>query len=366
MRTVVPTHFKDTITQGMYRPNQSDGPSFRGSLDDLIKAVCQGMLDASLPMTKSANFTLVNMYIPDSGMSLGYSTQPPDEVIFPNSSIVFTFSMAPRPRKNLPQEFELVTGKSRMSRLWGSAPSPEYLTVSLTRTNMSNAFINLDTATILYNAIGLVSKNFAEHGRANTFKSKAYARTDVSYEKDRKLTSTPSRMFSDTPFEEWPYSKVFWAKHSHLLMPEVLDKNFPLYYILYLDESIYRGDLSEVALGYVEGEVKDYILKGLTQIAANLNSSIYETGPNVQAALYLMLYKEMDCSQLQGRENDRKTYVQSFFERLAEKMQAVPEYQSKVISLVNQSHMGMAKAMIGGAYNSNLRTLASYLSLVEE
>lgn len=366
MRTAVPTHFKDTPTQGLYRASQIDGSSFRGSMSDVLKAVCQGMLDASLPMTKSANFTLVNLFIPESDLSLGYSTSPPEEVIFPNSSLVLTFSMAPRPRKTLPQEFEMLTGRSRMSRLWGSSPSPEYLTISLTRTNLANTFINLETATVLYNAIGLVSKNFAEHGSANTFRAKTYLRTDISYEKDRKLTSTPLRMFSDSPLDEWPYSKVFWSKYSHLFMPELMHKDFPLYYVLYLDESVYRGDLADVALDYQDNDVRDYVLKGLSQISGNINSTVYETGPNVQAALYLLLYQEMDCSMLHGREVDRKLFVQSFFGKLTEKMQAVPEFQSKIVSLVNQSHSSMANSMVSGSYNANLRNLSTYLSLAVE
>lgn len=355
--------FKENTYSGQYRPNQMRNAS-PYVLDAILEQVLTGMISAQMPFTKAQNFCLVNVYSPDANMSMGYAGVPDPSVIMVDSGLVFTFSLKPRPVKNLPQP-KFVNGRSRYYRMWGENDINEYLTIGVPR-QFSFALNGngLEFLNVLYNVIGTVSRNFVTVDPVPQFTAR-FVSQDMRVLSDQDGNPTVMQAMRNVPYTSWHNCIDMWKRNSIALSPKLFDKNFPQYFCTYVLPSLYLPDLGITAARYIDTVVVDFVAKGLMKISAALASGIPDTGPEIQAALYLLLNSQLDASPLASDATDRINFVRQFFDALNQNMQRLPEYQSKIVVAAASNHLAMARSLIVGTYNTQLRTLAEYLALTE-
>lgn len=347
----------------MYRPNQMRS-SNSYSLGPIVKQVISDLAAAQLPFVKSLSFTLVNAYAPDNKMSIGFAGVPDKSVIMVDTGIVFTFSMVPRVRKNLPKPL-YINGRARYWRLWGQERANEYITISIPRSMMFGLNGNgIDILNVLYNTIGAITRNYV-----NLVTQSSYGPItnlpDVSSLKTQDWGLGLSPLMRTVPFTEWHYNLAMWKDFSVGIMPDVIDKSFPLYYTLYLMDWVYLPDLAPEASKYVDKNVVDFLAAGIMKISAALSTNMPDNSDELHAALYCLLKAHQDVSDLEGGQVSRTTFCNSFFYILSQNMQASPEYQAKIVRLVSSNQLMMARALINGTYNDQLRTLIEYLALTK-
>ena len=355
--------FKENTYGGQYRPNQMRNAS-PYVVDAILEQVLNGIISAQMPFTKAQNFCLVNAYSPDTGMSMGYAGVPDPSVIMVDSGLVFTFSMKQRPVKNLPQP-KLINGRSRYYRLWGENDNHEYLTIGVPR-QFSFALNGngVEFLNVLYNVVGTVTRTFVNVDPVPQY-SPRFVSQDMRVINDQDGNIGVPQAMRNLPYTSWHNSLDMWKKNSVALSPKLFDKQFPQYFCTYILPSLYLPDLGTTVSAYINSVVVDFVAKGLMKISAALATGIPDTGPEIQTALYLLLNSQLDASPLESDATDRVNYVRMFFDKLNQNMQRLPEYQSKIVVAASSNHLSMARSLIVGSYNTQLRTLAEYLSLTE-
>ena len=355
--------FKENTYSGQYRPNQMRN-SNQYVVDAILEQVLLGMISAQMPFTKAQQFCLVNVYSPDANMSMGYSGQPDPSTIMVDSGLVFTFSLKPRPVKNLPQP-RVINGRGRYFRMWGESDINEYLTIGVPR-QFSFALNGngIDFLNVLYNVVGTVTRNFVTVDPVPVVAAR-YVSQDMNVIRDQDGTLGVSQAMRNLPYTSWHNSIEMWKRNSQALMPKLFDKQFPQYFCVYVLPELYLPDLGPTAAQYIDTTVVDFVARGLMKISAALASGIPDVGPELQAALYLLLNSQLDASPLESTATDRINFVRQFFDALNQNMQRLPEYQSKIVVAAGSNHLAMARSLIVGTYNTQLRTLAEYLALTE-
>jgi len=355
--------FKPNAYAGMYRPQQMRNAS-PYVLDTILRQVLSQMIEARLPFTKALNFTLVNVYATDSEMSMGYSSKPDPSVIMVDSGIVFTFTMQSRALRNLPQPMFQV-GRGRYWRLWGVDNSNEYLTIALPRSIVfalngnGQEFLN-----VLYNCVGAITRNYVQLVSTSTLGPQTNQQ-DFSTLATQNLDLAVSVCMRTVPYTEWPYNKSIWREYSEFLIPDIMDKDFPLYFCLHILEGLYLPDVGVSGTQYIEKTVVDYVAKGLMKLSASLAAQYVDPSPELAAALYLLLSSSQDVSDMEASTVQRTNFVRGYFYELNQNMQRVPEYQAKVVRVASSNHLAMARALINGVYHDQLRDLIKFLGLTK-
>lgn len=355
--------FKENTYSGQYRPNQMRNAS-PYVVDAILEQVLLGLISAQMPFTKAQNFCLVNVYCPDNQMSMGYAGMPDSSVIMVDSGLVFTFSLKPRPVKNLPQP-NLMNGRGRYYRMWGENDINEYLTIGVPR---QFAFAlngnGIEFLNVLYNTVGTVTRNFVTVDPVPQYGPR-YVSQDVRVLNDQDGNIALPQAMRNLPYTSWQNNLDVWRKFSISLSPKLFDRQFPQYFCTYILPSLYLPDLGKTVSVYIDTVVVDFVAKGLMKISAALATGIPDTGPEMQTALYMLLNSQLDASPLESDATDRINFVRMFFDTLNQNMQRLPEYQSKIVVAASSNHIAMARSLITGSYNTQLRTLAEYLSLTE-
>lgn len=355
--------FKENTYGGQYRPNQMRNAS-PYVVDAILEQVLMSIISSQMPFTKAQNFCLVNVYSPDNNMSMGYSSVPDSSVIMIDSGLVFTFSLRPRPVRNLPLP-QAMNGRSRYFRLWGENDINEYLTIGVPRQFAYALNGNgVEFLNVLYNVIGSVSRNFVSVDPVPVYGPR-YVSQDIRVLNDQDGNINVPQAMRNLPYTSWQNSIEMWKRNSVALSPKLFDKNFPQYFCTYILPSLYLPDIGTTAALYIDTVVVDFVAKGLMKISAALASGIPDLGPEIQTALFLLLNSQLDASPLESNASDRINFVRMFFDALNQNMQRLPEYQSKIVVAAGSNHLAMARSLITGTYNTQLRTLAEYLSLTE-
>ncbi|AQT28657.1 hypothetical protein YOLOSWAG_178 [Erwinia phage vB_EamM_Yoloswag] len=355
--------FKENTYSGQYRANQMRMAT-PYVVDAILKQVLLGLISAQMPFTKAQNFTLVNVYAPDANMSMGYSNMPDPSVIMIDSGLVFTFCMKPRQNRILPRPNQ-INGRSRYFRLWGENNINEYVTIGVPRSfSFALNGNGLEFLTVLHNVVGTVSRNFLTVDPQPQYAAR-YITQDISVLDSQDNNLSVQQAMRNLPYTEWHYCSAMWKQFSVALSPELFDRDFPQYFCTYILSGLYMPDVSTTMSNYIDTKVADYIAKGLMKISAAMASGIPDVGPEIQTALYLLLNGRIDCSALESNQIDRTNFVRMYFENLNQNMQRLPEYQSKLVIAAASNHLAMARAILSGSYNVQLRTLAEYMALTE-
>lgn len=355
--------FNPNTYSGMYRPQQMRNAS-PYVLDTIIRQVISQIIDAQMPFIKALNFTLVNVFSTDTNMSMGYSNRPDDSVIMVDSGICFTFCLKPRATRNLPQPMTQL-GRSRYWRLWGVDNNNEYLTVSLPRSLLFGLNGNgVEFLNVIYNIVGAITRNYVQLVSSSKF-GPAASSQDLSSIASQTLMLSVSNCMRTVPYTEWHFNLPMWKEYSEVFVSDVIQKDYPLYFCLYILPSLYLPDVGKSGTAYIDGPVVDFVSKGLMKISASLASSVVDPSPELCAALYLLLTPTQDTSDMEASSVERTNFVRSFFYNLNQNMQNVPEYQAKVVRTASSNHVAMARALINGGYHDQLRNLIEYLGLTK-
>lgn len=355
--------FKEGAYVGQYRPNQMKNAS-PYIVAPILKKVIEEMIEAKAPFRLQQNFCLVNVYSPDNEMSMGYSGIPDPSLIMIDSGLVFTFCLKARQNRTLPAPVQSI-GMARYWRLWGEKNANEYLTICVPR---SYAFAlngnGIEFLNVLYNTIGMVTRNYVQTVTSPAF-TPAYVSHDLSTMADMLRDQTAQHVVRNIPYNEWQYSLEIWKRHSVCLSPDLLDKNFPLYYLMYLSNSLYLPDLGKTATEYVETKVVDFLSRGFMKMSATLATGYPEDSAELYAALYALVGEAQDASEMEANQVGRVNFTRAFFYKLMQNFQNLPEYQSKIVQYLSSNHNAMAKAFVTGSYNEQLKNLIAYINLTE-
>lgn len=355
--------FKENTFGGMYRAQQMRNAS-PYVLDTIIRQVITQMIEAQLPFTKALNFTLVNVYSTDNDMSMGYSNRPDDSVIMVDSGICFTFSLKPRPVRILPKPMTQL-GRGRYWRLWGVDNNNEYLTIGLPRSVVFGLNGNgVEFLNVIYNTVGAITRNYVQLVSSSSLTPAATSQ-DLSGIASRNLNAAVSKCMRTIPYDEWHFNLNMWKEYSEMLIPDVMGKEFPLYFCIFILPSLYLPDVGKSGTAYIEKNVVDFLAKGLMKISASLASQVVDQSPELLAALFMLLSPTQDTSDMESSNVERTNFVRSYFYELNQNMQSVPEYQAKIVRAIGSNHVAMARALIEGGYHDQLRNLIEYMGLTK-
>jgi len=355
--------FKEGAYIGQYRPNQMRSAS-PYIVAPILKRVIEEMIEAKKPFSLQQNFCLVNVYSPDSDMSMGYSGIPDPSLIMVDSGLVFTFCLKARQNRKLPAPTQSI-GMARYWRLWGEKNANEYLTICVPRSYVFALNGNgIEFLNVLYNTIGMVTRNYVLNVTSPSF-TPAYQPHDISSLADINLEQSIQHVVRNVPYNEWQYCSAIWKTYSVSLSPELLDKNFPLYFIMYLSKSLYLPDLGKTAVEYVETKVVEFLARGFMKMSATVASGYPEDSPELYAALYALVGEAQDASEMEANQVGRVNFTRGYFYKLMENFKNIPEYQSRIVQYLASNHTAMAKAFISGSYNEQLKNLVAYINLTE-
>ncbi|QZE57727.1 hypothetical protein pEaSNUABM17_00181 [Erwinia phage pEa_SNUABM_17] len=355
--------FKENTYSGQYRPNQMRNAS-PYVLDTIVRQVLGYLIEAQMPFTKSLNFTLVNVFSTDNNMSMGYSNRPDDSVIMIDSGIAFTFCLKPRANRILPPPMTQL-GRGRYWRLWGVENNNEYITIGLPRSVIFGLNGNgVEMLNVVYNTVGAVTRNYVQLVSSSNLAPSQSAR-DLASQANLVKDLSVSNLMRTVPYDEWHFNINIWKDYSEMLIPDVMRKDFPLYFCIFILPGLYLPNVGKAGTEFVEKTVVDFVAKGLMKIAASLASPVIDQSPELLAALYLLLTPTQDTSDMEASNVERTNFVRSYFYNLSQNMQNVPEYQAKVVRTANSNHVAMARALIEGGYNDQLRNLIEYLGLTK-
>lgn len=355
--------FKESTYGGQYRPQQMRNAS-PYVLDTIIRQVITQLIEAQLPFTKALNFTLVNVYSTDNDMSMGYSNRPDDSVIMVDSGIAFTFCLKGRPNRILPSPMTQV-GRSRYWRLWGVDNSNEYLTIGLPRSVIFALNGNgVEFLNVIYNTIGAVTRNYVQLVASSSL-SPVQSQRDFATQSNLIRDLSVSNLMRTVGYDEWHYNLNIWKDYSEMLIQDVMRKDFPLYFCIYILPRLYLPNVGKSGSDYINKTVVDFVAKGLMKFSAALASNVPDQSPELLAAMYLLLTPTHDTSDMEASDVERTNFVRSYFYELTQNMQNVPEYQAKVVRASSANHVAMARALIDGGYHDQLRNLIEYLGLTK-
>lgn len=361
--TKVARNFKEGAYIGQYRPTQMRSANLY-VLAPIVKQVITDLAAAQMPFTKSLNFSLVNVFSPDNNMSMGFAMPPDSSVYMADNGLVLTFSMTPRVRKNLPDPL-IINGRSRYWRMWGQERANEYVTITIPRTMLFGLNFNgIEYLNVLYNVIGAITRNYVNLVSVPQF-GPAVILADASSLKSQNWGLSLQPLMRNVPFTEWHYCLSVWKDMSIAIMPDVIDKSFPLYYAIYLMDWIYQPDLAPGATEYVNTKVVDFIAKGMMKISAALASGLPDNSDEMHAALYALLKSGQDVSDMEQGQVGRVNFCNSYIYKLNQNLQASPDYQQKVVRMISSNQSAMARALVNGTYNGQLRDLVEYLALTK-
>lgn len=355
--------FKEGAYIGQYRPNQMKSAS-PYIVAPILKRVIEEMIAAKAPFKLEQNFCLVNVYSPDNEMSMGYSGIPDPSVVMVDTGLVFTFCLKARQNRKLPTPTRSI-GMAKYWRLWGEKSDNEYLTISIPRSYVFGLNGNgIEFLNVLYNTIGMVTRNYVQKVSTPSF-TPAYVTHDISTMADLYRDQSIQHMVRNVSYEEWQYNLTVWKNYSVCISPDLLDKNFPLYFLMYLSNSLYLPDLGKTATEYVETKVSEFLARGFMKMSATIVTGYPEDSPELYAALYALVGEAQDASEMEANQVGRVNFTRAFFYKLMQNFQNLPEYQSKIVQYLSSNHTAMAKAFISGSYNEQLKNLIAYINLTE-
>lgn len=356
----VPKEFKTDILAGRYRPRALRHTDY--DISFILRRVLRSLFLSQLASVKSQLLCLTNVWSVDNRMDIGYSNAPNEATKLTNASLVLTFSIRPRPTKELPFPGQLV-GRSKYWTLWGRENPNEYITVSIPRSEIFGLDgRGLDMLNVVYNAVGIVSRNHMQ-----TFNNSLLEPTPVSSDLSMLCNLYRSKkgaaLIARTPYSMWHYSLTAWTDYSQCLLPEFFDDEFPLYYVMYLDESIYGPDLNVTMKKYIDTKVQSFVARGLAKFAQSLSLRRADESPELYAALYLLL-ADKDKSEMESNTVTRINFVRRYYQNLDKAME-VPEFAQAIARFAHGNYDAYAKALLQGLYNNQLKNLIVYANMVE-
>ena len=355
--------FKENTFLGQYRPQQMRSAS-PYVLDTIVRQVLAYLIEAQMPFTKALNFTLVNVYSTDNDMSMGYSNRPDPSVIMIDSGICFTFCLKARANRILPQPMTQL-GRGRHWRLWGVDNNNEYITIGLPRSVLFGlSGYGVEFLNVIYNSIGAITRNYVQLVSSSSL-TPSQSMRDLSGQANLVRDLSVANLMRTVPYDEWHYNLNIWKDYSEMLIPDVMRKDFPLYFCIYILPNLYLPNVGKFGMSYIDKTVVDFLAKGLMKLSVSLSSPIIDQSPELLAALYLLLTPNQDTSDMEASNVERTNFVRSYFYNLNQNMQNVPDYQAKVVRTANSNHVAMARALIDGSYNDQLTNLIDYLGLTK-
>lgn len=355
-----PKNFKNDLIGGQYRPRTVGSSDY--AISKILEHVITQLFASQLATTKSSLLCLVNAWATDNRMSVGFSNNPDSALWLPNCGIIFTFSIRPRPVKTLPDPTFLL-GRSRYWRVWGRDGTNEYISVGVPRSLLFGLDGNgIDLLNVLYNAVGVTTRNHMQ-----TFKTQRIVPNTITQDVSTLESLFHGKNVRDAgryvPYSEWQYVLSMWKNHSNWFIPQFFDQTFPLYYVMYLNEWIYSPDLNQVAKKYVDTTVTDYVAKGLLAFSTSLSLKIPPSGDEIVAAMYLLL-ADKDLSELEDGQVSRTNFIRRFYRNLATAMET-PEFSALVVKYSMTNHYTMARDLLMGYFNNQLKNLIACLDMVE-
>lgn len=356
----VPKEFKTDIIQGQYRPRSLQHTDY--NISPILRRVLRSLFLSQLAAVKSQLLCLTNAWSVDNRMDIGYSNAPNEVVKLTNASLVLTFSIRPRPVKELPFPNQLI-GRSKFWTLWGRDNPNEYITISIPRSELFGLDgKGLDFLNSVYNAVGIVSRNHMETFN-NSLLEPTPVTSDLSMMYNLYHSKKGSALVSRTPYSLWHYSLEAWTKYSQCLLTDFFDAEFPLYYVMYLDQQIYSPDLNVNMKSYIDTKVQSFVSLGLAKFAQSLALRKPDESPELFAALYLLVGEDAK-SEMEGNTVQRINFVRRFYQALDKAME-VPEFAQQLSRYAHGNYSSYAKSLLQGLYNNQLKNLIVYVNMVE-
>jgi hypothetical protein len=286
-------------------------------LTNVLEYIIQELYEAGYPRVKSGAFSIINIFNPDTRNSVGFSEEPHSDLIKPMAGLVLTFSLSSRPLAKTPKDVHQ-NGITNFTVFWGTSQikATDNLTVSVPKEILKNEKISfgmVDDLLLLYNIIGIVTKNFV----LNEFNPKYTRKFNIpnipeGILKSKYLELPLPSLFKYSHPMYWPFNLNFWNNSSQLLMPRHFSPKLNLYFCVYILDML-GPNLSKIGYDYVYGvgpnSLTVFLNEGIRKIFSivknkNLPGSIENS---VYGSMHL-LYSMYEPGGI-GRVDDYATYT---------------------------------------------------------
>tara|TARA_Y100001963_G_C6779137_1_gene448941 strand:- start:503 stop:1585 length:1083 start_codon:yes stop_codon:yes gene_type:complete len=244
------------------------------NISEILNHLTDRISDTRYGMLQRNQFTLVNVYNPDTQHSVGYLKEPPKELVTSFSGLVFTFALTSRPLRKTPNQI-FKTRIIDKTHFWGTKLEnlTDYLTIAVPKDFLSahkSYFPYVDDLLYLYNMCGMYTKNFV----LNSLSIYDTSPVDVLY--SRYFAANLKYLFNSCSKQYWRYCDQLWDSCPNILSDEDYDTNFYLYYCLYLFDrvNINSGKTAKAKLlGKGKGTLHDFLLDGLRAFVHSVKSN---------------------------------------------------------------------------------------------
>lgn len=261
-------------------------------VEQLFEYITSILYTARKPLISYQNFTLVNIYSPMYHFSHGFCPPPPQEVIYPASSLIITFALKRQYYdEDLKWNRHFKVRYPHWSFMWGEdlENRHNYFTISVPLLKVRQCRLRAllpNNMFYLYNTLSTMTKNWITHQYYYPFMNNMFYNYGKFF--NMKFPDLMRRHY----YKQLTYLKWTWYNATNLIN---IDYNAALYYFLYIDNlpltDRTEGDMLSLKLFGDEGSIQ-YQLKESIRL---YNTDREELNLILVAALY-------------GKSNNAKDY----------------------------------------------------------
>ena len=269
----------------------------------LVQHVTSVLYAAKKPLVSEVPFTLVNFCSLFWGFSYGHCPPPPDAVVYPTSTLTFTFALTPkyysRGECSVSEQIAIKNLEpysmrySHYSFLWGedAYSRNNYFTISVLLTDISKFKLRaiLYTNSMgIYNIMSIMTKNFVRNQFNAPFLDNAF------FNHTKFWGMGFADLVNRFTLKHLPYNKFVWHKATNLLTRSI-DYNVTLFYFLYIHNTLpFEERTSEDLLPVILFGKFESIAFFLRQSIAEYNNDREKENLILVAALYGMFNNGSD------------------------------------------------------------------------
>lgn len=338
----IQTTFKLNPWKGVKGSASSIFEASRNKVDiaRILQYVYGQIADTKYGMLKKNLFALVNIYNPYTKHSVGYLSAPPKEVVRPNSGLVLTFSLVPRPLKNPPTD-PYVNRIVDFTHFWGKdiLSLTDYLTINIPNdflSKISSSHNYKDDLLYLYNVIGMATKNFVQYPTPLTGDLLSTVPVGLLHSKyfEKQLPDTAKNVGQDF----WQYVSAVWEDCSNLLSHRHFGGNFPFYFCLFLHDR-YGKSLGTDAHNFIYGSGPDSLSYFVASGIRRLNQMIRSTSTSgaIEKDLYAVVHLLLVLLDGDGLDTDQDNEVWSFISKIRASIEGEQSDSAELYNLLSQT-----------------------------
>lgn len=199
-----------------------------------------------------ADFELVNIYSPYTNYSFGTHPRPPDNVIYPYTKLVLTFSITPNSFYRYPLFvndrlfWQRLTERFYFWRLNRDGRSFRFISVSYSPSDLAKWNVDsvlLQNLQYLYYIFAILTKNFVMKCRfystEHNYEIQAINKVTLALARNSYSRMPLQTMIRDLPYYLWVYNRLVWKLAPNLIAEWQVTPHVVLFWVTTINDSAF-------------------------------------------------------------------------------------------------------------------------------